>query len=138
MGTDLPTNTTYTLDGSLVLPPGSDVVKSDDGSVTVDGKTLPPGTKVQTLPDGSIVISHQPPVSAQKNPDGSINIGGAKLPTAAQLSKNGNIVLPKSSQVTHRPDGSVSVDGQTLPPGTCVQMLEDGSYLILNNCSNVN
>lgn len=46
--------------------------------------------------------------------------------------------MPKSSKVTHNPDGSVSIDGQLLPPGTCIQMLEDGSCLVLNNCSNIN
>ena len=102
------------------------------------GKRLPAGTKVQRLPDGSVVVSQQPQVTAKKNPDGSLSIGGAKLPSSSKVTESGSIVVPKSSKVTHNPDGSVSIDGQLLPPGTCVQMLEDGTCLVLNNCSTIN
>lgn len=106
--------------------------------MTIAGKKLPPGTKVQRLPDGSVVVSQQPQVTVKKNSDGSLSLGGAKLPSAAKMTESGSIVLPKSTKVTHNPDGSVSIDGQLLPPGTCVQMLDDGSCLVLNNCSNLN
>ena len=138
VGSDLPSNATFTQDGSLVLAPDTEIVQNEDGSVTIAGKKLPPGTKVQRLPDGSVVVSQQPPVTVKKNPDGSLSLGGAKLPSASKMTESGSIVLPKSSKVTHNPDGSVSIDGQLLPPGTCVQMLDDGSCLILNNCSNLN
>ena len=137
-GSDLPSNATFTKDGSLVLAPDTEIVQNQDGSLTVAGKRLPAGTKVQRLPDGSVVVSQQPPVTAKKNPDGSLSIGGAILPSSSKVTEGGSIVVPKSSKVTHNPDGSVSIDGQLLPPGTCIQMLEDGSCLVLNNCSNIN
>lgn len=110
-GLDISSNATVTPEGSLVLPPGSDIKQNADGSVSLNGKVLPPGTQVQKLPDGSIMVQ-------------------------AATTQPGVAILPKSSKVSQNPDGTFVIDGKKLPPGTQVVQNPDGSYLVTDQNNN--
>ena len=128
-GLDLPPEA-VTPDGSLVLPPNTNIAQNSDGTVTVNGKKLPPGTQVEKQADGSIVIQSSG-LTCPAPAAPAVMVGGSRLPPSAQLTQAGDVVLPKTSQVKQNPDGSFVIDGQPLPPGCQVEQNVDGSYLVL-------
>ena len=130
---------TQNVDGSISLPPSTQVSTAPDGSQLVDGKKLPPGTSVVKNPDGSLSLlvdaHNQQQVSVNKNPDGTLSLGNIKLSKGATQNADGSISLPPSTQVSTAPDGSQLVDGKKLPPGTSVVKNPDGSLSIVSSKS---
>ena len=49
----LPRGSSPAPDGSILIPPTADLVTSQDGGVSLNGKTFPPGTKLRVNADGS-------------------------------------------------------------------------------------
>ena len=149
-GAVMPPGTSVELsaDGSLILdtrptlPSGSKLSTNKDGTLSVDGKALPPGTKTVTNPDGSISLLPPPPpqqqLSVEKNPDGSLALGNIKLSKGSTQNVDGSITLASTTKVSTGADGSTLVDGKKLPAGTTVVKNSDGSLSIVSTQSNPN
>ena len=73
-----------------------------------------------------------PELTVVTNPDGTNSIVPNPAPGApgSTLVQNGSMVLPDSDCLETKPDGSVCINGKTLPPGTQVQKLPDGSVVV--------
>merc|ERR1712106_977068 len=140
-GITLPQGAKVGKTGSVSLPKGTDIVRNQDGSITVDGKKLSNGMTTQVNPDGSITLVVSTTsmlngcLNTQTDLGGTILLGEVKLPKGAGQNEDGTISLPKGSNIIKNADGSVSLDGKKLPPGTIAQTNADGSIYLLPKIS---
>ena len=103
------------------LDVGAKVERNSDGTYSVNGSTLPSSVTVVKNPDGSMAI-----VSTSV----SSPLAKIKLPKTAVTNLDGSTTLPQGTTVKENSDGTVTVDGVSLPPGTGVQTLPDGSTVL--------
>jgi len=117
-GASIQTNADGTVSIQGDIPPGAKIEQNKDGTITVNGTRMPAEVTVVKNSDGTMSIAASPssnisgmPISnvpgslppgteIQKNPDGSISVGGKKLPPGASFETN--------------MDGSVSIKGDIL------------------------
>jgi len=77
--------------------------------------------------------------AVQKNPDGTISVGGKKLPPGASLQTNpdGTVSvtgdLPPGAKIERNKDGTVTVNGTKMPPEVTVVTNPDGTVSITAN-----
>ena len=124
---------TQNADGSISLPPSTQVSTAPDGSQLVDGKKLPPGTSVVKNPDGSLsIVSSKSSKTIKTNSDGSLTLGNIKLPKGSSANTDGSIRLPRGSNIVRNKDGSVTVDGAPLPAGCHCISNKDGTFSLVS------
>merc|ERR1719369_2616903 len=77
--------------------------------------------------------------AVQKNPDGTLSVGGKKLPPGASLQTNpdGTVSvtgdLPPGAKIERNKDGTVTVNGTKMPPEVTIVTNPDGTVSITAN-----
>ena len=122
--------------GTMTVPKGSKIVENANGTITVNGKVFPAGTNIQQNPDGSLAIissaNGQDIINNSSNSSlSTISVAGTPLPQGSIVNNSGSVSLPKDTVITRNPDGSLVIDGRVMPPGTSVEVNNDGSITLV-------